>query len=97
MNANFESTIELLMMFVCLFFPPKVYHLINLFIFVSEACKILVPQPGLEPRYPVVEVKWAIGSITTNRARGGDGIPAELLQILIDGAIKVLYSACQQI
>ena len=85
------------MMFICLFFPPKVYHLINLFIFVSEACKILVPQPGLEPRSPVVEIKWVLGSITTNRARGGDGIPAELLQILKDGAIKVLHSACQQI
>ena len=67
---------------VCFF--PKVYCLINLFIFDSEACKILVPQPELEPRSLAVEVKWALGSITINRASGGDRIPAELLQILKD-------------
>ena len=39
------------------------------------------------------EVKWALGSITTNKASGGDGIPAELFQILKDDAVKVLYSA----
>ena len=43
------------------------------------------------------EVKWALGSITTNNASGGDGIPAELLQILKDDAVKVLPSICQQI
>ena len=43
------------------------------------------------------EVKWALGSITTNKARGGDGIPAELFQILKDDAVKVLHSVCQQI
>ena len=43
------------------------------------------------------EVKWALGSITTNKARGGDGIPAELCQILKDDAVKVLHSICQQI
>ena len=43
------------------------------------------------------EVKWALGSITTNNASGGDGIPAELLQILKDDAVKVLHSICQQI
>ena len=43
------------------------------------------------------EVKWALGSITTNKASGGDGIPAELFQILKDDAIKVLHSICQQI
>ena len=43
------------------------------------------------------EVKWALGSITTNKASGGDGIPAELFQILKDDAVKVLYSICQQI
>ena len=41
------------------------------------------------------EVKWALGSITTNKAKGGDGIPAELLQILKDDAVKVLHSICQ--
>ena len=43
------------------------------------------------------EVKWALGSITTNKASGGDGIPIELFQILKDDAVKVLYSICQQI
>ena len=43
------------------------------------------------------EVKWAIGSITTNKASGGDGIPAELFQILKDDAVKALHSICQQI
>ena len=43
------------------------------------------------------EVKWALGSITMNKARGGDGIPAELFQILKDAAVKVLHSIFQQI
>ena len=43
------------------------------------------------------EVKWALESITTNKARGSDGIPAELFQILKDDAVKVLHSICQQI
>ena len=43
------------------------------------------------------EVKWALESITTNKASGGDGIPVELLQILKDDAVKVLHSICQQI
>ena len=43
------------------------------------------------------EVKWALGSITMNKARGGDGIPVELFQILKDDAMKVLPSICQQI
>ena len=43
------------------------------------------------------EVKWALGSITTNKASGGDGIPAELFQIQNDDAVKVLHSICQQI
>ena len=43
------------------------------------------------------EVRWALGSITTNKARGGDGIPVELFQILKDDAVKVLHSICQQI
>ena len=41
------------------------------------------------------EVKWTLGSITANKASGGDGIPAELLQILKDDAVKVLHSICQ--
>ena len=43
------------------------------------------------------EVKWALGSITMNKSSGGDGIPVDLLQILKDGAVKVLHSVCQQI
>ena len=43
------------------------------------------------------EVKWALGSITINKASGGDGIPVELFQILKDDAVKVLHSICQQI
>ena len=43
------------------------------------------------------KVKWAVGSITTDKASGGDGIPAELFRILKDDAVKVLHSICQQI
>ena len=43
------------------------------------------------------EVKWVLGSITTNKASGSDGIPGELFQILEDDAVKVLHSICQQI
>ena len=51
----------------------------------------------LEPDILEFEVKWALGSITTNKASGGDGVPAELFQILKDDAVKVLHSICQQI
>ena len=51
----------------------------------------------LEPDILECEVKQALGSITTNKASGGDGIPVELFQILKDDAVKVLYSMCQQI
>ena len=51
----------------------------------------------LEPDVVECEVKWALGSITMNKASGGDGIPVELFQILKDDAVKVLYSLCQQI
>ena len=51
----------------------------------------------LEPDILECEVKWALGSITINKASGGDGIPVELFQILKDDAIKVLHSICQQI
>ena len=50
-----------------------------------------------EPYILECEVKWALESITTNKASGGDGIPAELFQILKDDAVKVLHSICQQI
>ena len=51
----------------------------------------------LEPDILECEVKWALGSITTNKASGGDGIPVELFQILKDDAVKVLHSMCLQI
>ena len=51
----------------------------------------------LEPDILECEVKWALESITTNKASGGDGIPGELCQILTDDAVKVLHSICQQI
>ena len=51
----------------------------------------------LEPDILECKVRRALGSITTNKACGGDGIPAELFQILRDDAIKLLHSTCQQI
>ena len=51
----------------------------------------------LEPDILECEVKWALGSITTNKASGGDGIAAELFQILEDDTVKVLHSICQQV
>ena len=52
-------------------------------------------QYHLEPDILKCKVKWALGSITMNKASGGDGIPVELFQILKDDAVKVLYSICQ--
>ena len=52
---------------------------------------------NLEPDILESEVKWALESITTSKASGGDGIPVELFQILKDDAVKVLHSVCQQI
>ena len=52
---------------------------------------------GLETDILECEVKWALGSITTNKATGGDGIPVELFQVLEDDTVKVLHSICQQI
>ena len=51
----------------------------------------------LKPDILECKVKWALGSITTNKASGSDGIPIELFQILKDDAVKVLHSICQQI
>ena len=51
----------------------------------------------LEPEILECEVKWTLGSITTNKASGGGGIPAESFQLLQDDAVKVLHSICQQI
>ena len=51
----------------------------------------------LEPDILECEVKWALGGITINKASGGEGFPAELLQILKDDSVQVLHSICQQI
>ena len=57
----------------------------------------VITHTHLEPDILEYEVKWALGSITTNKASGGDGIPVELFQILKDDTVKVLHSICQQI
>ena len=57
----------------------------------------VITHTHLEPDILECEVRWALGSITTNKASGGDGIPVELFQILKDDAVKVLHSICQQI
>ena len=51
----------------------------------------------LEPDVLECEVEWALGRMTTNRATRGDGIPAELFQVLEDDAVKVLHSICRQL
>ena len=56
----------------------------------------VITHTHLEPDILECEVKWALESITTNKASGGDGIPVELFQILKDDAVKVLHSICQQ-
>ena len=57
----------------------------------------VITHTHLEPDILECEVKWALESITANKASGGDGIPVELFQILKDDAVKVLHSICQQI
>jgi len=57
----------------------------------------VITPTHVEPDILECEVKWALESITMNKASGGDGIPVELFQILKDDAVKVLHSTCQQI
>ena len=57
----------------------------------------VITHTHLEPDILEFEVKWALGSITMNKASGGDGIPVELFQTVKDDAVKVLHSICQQI
>ena len=57
----------------------------------------VITHTHLEPDILECEVKWALESITTDKASGGDGIPVELFQVLKDDAVKVLHSICQQI
>ena len=63
----------------------------------KNCTKKIITTPMVEPDILECEVKWALGSITTNKASVGDGIPVELFQILKDDAVKVLHSICQQI
>ena len=67
----------------------------------STLFKVPLPLHGvityLETDILECEVKWALRSVTMNKASGGDGIPVELFQILKDDAVKVLHSTCQQI
>ena len=73
--------------------------------YTEEPCKKYLHDPDnhdgvithLEPDILKCEVKWALGSITTNKASGGGGIPVELFQVLKDDAVKVVHSVCQQI
>ena len=73
--------------------------------YTEELYKKDIPDPDnhngvithLEPDILECEVKWALGSITMNKASGGDGISVELFQILKDDAVKELHSTCQQI
>ena len=73
--------------------------------YAEELCKKDLHDPDnhdgvithLEPNILESKVKWALGSITMNKASGGDGIPVELFQLLKDDAVKVLHSICQQI
>ena len=59
--------------------------------------KGVITHTHLEPDILECEVRWALGSITMNKASGGDGIPVELFQILKDDAVNVLHPICQQI
>ena len=72
--------------------------------YTEELCKKDLYNPDnngkithLEPDILECEVKWALGSVTRNKASEGDGIPVELFQILKDDAVKVLHKICQQI
>ena len=65
--------------------------------FLMTQVTTMVWSLNLEPDILDCVVKWVLGSITTNKASGGDGIPVELFQIRKDDAVKVLHSICQQI
>ena len=62
---------------------------------IKENHEVVITHTHQEPDILECEVRWALGSITTNIASGGDGIPVELFQILKDDAVKVLHSICQ--
>ena len=74
---------------------PALENFEHYFAGVRDECNCAIPH--LDPDILECEVKWALGSISMNKASGGDGIPVELFQILKDDAVKVLHSTCQQI
>ena len=73
------------------------YFYVCIFMCLCKVCNNDSVITHLEPVIQECEVKWALQCITTNKARGSDGIPVELFQILKDGAVKVLHSIYQQI
>ena len=98
------STVSFLAVNTC--FLCRLYDLSSLFyisVYLLLTCALHDPDnhdgviTHLEPDILECEVKWALGSITINKASGGDGIPVKLFQILEDDAVKVLHSICQQI
>ena len=79
---------------ICYLSPPTTFCLRTDLALTEIQAKLFKPRRNL---LVLCEVKWALGSVTTNKANGGDGIPLKLFQILKDDAVKVLNSICQQI
>ena len=73
------------------------WRILSFTLLVCEMSATVQRATHLEPDILECEVKWVLGSITTNKFSGGDGIPVEIFQILKDDAVKVLHSICQQI
>ena len=84
-------------------YPRSTVHIIMIIwvmkIFFVQFFRVFLPPLNILEYLNILEceVKWALESITTNKASGGDGIPVELFQILKDDVVKVLHSICQQI
>ena len=96
-----KAEVDIFLEFSCFFYnPTNVDNLISGSSAFSKTSlniwKLIVHISHLESDILECELKWALGSITTSKASGGDGIPVELFQILKDDAIKMLHSICQQ-
>ena len=97
-----KAEADVFLEFSCFFYnPTNVGNLISSSSAFSKSSlniwKLIAHISHLESDILECEVKWALGSITTSKASGGDGIPVELFQSLKDDAVKVLHSICQQI
>ena len=97
-----KADADVFLEFSCFFYnPTNVGNLISSSSAFSKSSlniwKLIAHISHLESDILECEVKWALGSITTSKASGGDGIPVELFQNLKDDAVKVLHSICQQI